>query len=420
MRICSTLPYLFSIFLSTCTFVTIAQTNGNLDESKVGQYTLPPLLVKADGSKVKNAADWEKSQRPYILKQFAENVYGRFPGKPASMHFKVIEEDNKVLKGKATRKQIRIFFGEGENSPFTTVLLYLPNISNKKVSVFMGLNFEGNHSIDIDSSILITDYWLRLNGKTDIIVRGKQNRRWPVEELINHGYGVVTAWYKDFEQDYDQGWISGLRSSLAESLSIQTAEWGAVAIWGWGMSRIMDYLETDAQVDPAKVVITGHSRLGKAALWAAANDPRFAIVVSNNSGEGGAALARRNYGETVKLINDVFPHWFIDKYKTYNDNVSLLPVDQHMLLALMAPRPLYVASATEDQWADPKGEFLSALYAGEVYGLYGKKGLGTKVMPPPDQSVGATVRYHIRTGPHDMVLFDWLEYIKFADVHFKK
>jgi hypothetical protein len=274
--------------------------------------------------------------------------------------------------------------------------------------------------ISDDTSIIITDHWMRLNSKTDIIVRGKQQKRWPVEELINKGYGVVTAWYEDFEADYDQGWQSSMRTSLSQSLSIQPAEWGAIAVWGWGLSRIMDYLQTDPGVDAAKVVITGHSRLGKAALWSAANDPRFAIVVSNNSGEGGAALARRNYGETVKLINDVFPHWFIDKYKTYNDDVSRLPVDQHMLLALMAPRPLYVTSATEDQWADPKGEFLSAVNATDVYHLYNKKGIETDQQPRADQPVGANVRYHIRTGAHDMLLYDWMEYVKFADRYFKK
>jgi hypothetical protein len=412
---------LISICLSSFyTQITFAQTRGNLDESKAGQYTLPSLLTKNDGFKVKNAADWEQRQRPDILKLFAENVYGRIPGKPTKMHFKIVDEDKAALKGRATRKQVIIYFGEGEAVPFTTVLLYLPNKSDKKFPVFLGLNFDGNHTISDDTSVIITDHWMRLNSKTDIIVRGKQKKRWPVEELINKGYGVVTAWYEDFEADYEQGWQSGMRTSLSQSLSIKPSEWGAIAVWGWGLSRIMDYLQTDPGVDADKVVITGHSRLGKAALWSAANDPRFAIVVSNNSGEGGAALARRNYGETVKLINDVFPHWFIDKYKTYNDDVSRLPVDQHMLLALMAPRPLYVASATEDQWADPKGEFLSAVYATEVYHLYNKKGIEVKQMPRADQPLGENVRYHIRTGAHDMLLYDWMEYVKFADRYFKK
>jgi hypothetical protein len=185
------------------------------------------------------------------------------------------------------------------------------------------------------------------------------------------------------------------------------------------MSRIMDYLQQDPSIDPKKVVLMGHSRLGKASLWAGASDPRFAIVISNESGEGGAALSKRAFGETVKQINDQFPHWFVAAFKKYNDNEKALPLDQHMLLALIAPRPLYVASAAGDLWADPKGEFLSAVNAGKVYALFGKKGLGTDTMPPVDHPVGNTVRYHIRSGGHAVTLYDWQQYMDFADMQLK-
>jgi hypothetical protein len=222
------------------------------------------------------------------------------------------------------------------------------------------------------------------------------------------------------EPDHAEGWKTGIRTTLKEELNIHPEEWGAIGAWAWGLSRIMDYLERDDRVNAKQVVITGHSRLGKAALWAAANDRRFAIVVSNNSGEGGAALARRNFGETVYRINTSFPHWFIGKYKTYNAAVDKLPVDQHMLLALMAPRPLYVASASEDAWADPRGEFLSAREAGKVYRLYNLKGIEEAEPPPVHKPVGNVVQYHIREGKHDMLLYDWQQYMAFADQFFRK
>jgi hypothetical protein len=259
-----------------------------------------------------------------------------------------------------------------------------------------------------------------VNNKATEGSRGAQASRWPVEELISRGYGLATAYYGDLEPDHEEGWKTGIRTTMQKELNIKPEEWGAIGAWAWGLSRIMDYLETDKDVNARQVAITGHSRIGKAALWAAANDQRFAIVISNESGEGGTSLARRNYGETIERINTAFPHWFVPGYKTYNKRVDQLPVDQHMLLALMAPRPLYVGSAEDDQWADPKGEFLSASYAQPVYDLYNKKGLGTEQMPPVEQPVGEHIRYHIRTGKHDINLYDWQQHLAFADKHFKQ
>jgi len=185
--------------------------------------------------------------------------------------------------------------------------------------------------------------------------------------------------------------------------------------WAYGLSRIMDYFEKDKDIDAKKVALIGHSRLGKAALWAGASDQRFALVISNESGEGGAALSKRWYGETVKIINKNFPYWFGAKYKTFGDNTAALPIDAHMLLSLIAPRPLYVASAEVDKWSDPKGEFLSAREAGRVYALFGKKGIDVDSIPPVNHPVGNTVHYHIRTGKHDVTLYDWQQYLKFAD-----
>jgi len=287
------------------------------------------------------------------------------------------------------------------------------------------LNFYGNQTIHADSGIRLSTQWVMndeqkglVNNRATEASRGKDAGKWAVEEIIKRGYGLATVYYGDLEPDNPEGWKTGIRTTLKTELSINENEWGAIGAWGWGLSRIMDYLETDAAIDAKKVVITGHSRLGKACLWAAANDERFAIVVSNNSGEGGAALSKRWFGETIEKINTSFPHWFAPAFKQYNKHPEKLPVDMHILLALMAPRPLYVASAADDWWADPKGEFLSAKNAEPVYSLFGKIGLGVNAMPPVDHPVGETIRYHIRTGKHDFTLYDWQQYLDFADKQF--
>ena len=397
----------------------------NREEAKVPAYTLPDPLTKADGKRVTGSHQWLHQQRPALLKLFADNVYGRMPGKPGNIQLKIIDVDSFALGGTAIQKQVTILFTSTPSAPSIDLLIYLPKLAKGPVPFLHWFEFYGNQTIHADRSIPLSTQWTMndeqkgiINNRATESSRGKDAGKWVVEEIINRGYGLATAYYGDLEPDHPEGWKTGIRTTLKTELSINENEWGAIGAWAWGLSRIMDYLETDPAADAKKVMIIGHSRLGKACLWAAANDERFAIVVSNNSGEGGAALSKRWFGETIERINTSFPHWFAPAFKQYNKHPERLPLDQHILLALMAPRPLYVASAADDWWADPKGEFLGAKYAEPVYALFGKKGLGVTDMPPVDHPVGETIRYHIRTGKHDFTLYDWQQYLDFSDKQF--
>ncbi len=395
-------------------------------ESQVPEYKLPDVLTRFNGSKVKSAKVWTKKRRPEILRMFAQEVYGKVPGDLNISDVKVWETSDDAINGTAIRKQLSLFFTKNDRSVEVNVLMYLPK-NVKKSPVFLAYNFTGNHAVYNDPNIRLTESWVNNDPSVGIInnqvteqSRATASNRWPVDEIINAGYGLVTVYYGDIDPDKnDQS--DGIQPFFyqANQTKPRANEWGSLAEWAWGLSKVMDYLETDPQIDAAKVAVIGHSRLGKAALWAGANDQRFAMVISNESGCGGAALSRRKYGETVQIINTSFPHWFCDNFKKYNDNENLLPVDQHMLLALIAPRPLYVASAEGDQWSDPRGEFLSAKYASPVYNLLGLEGLPVTEMPEINHPVMGTIGYHIRSGKHDLTLYDWEQYLKFADKYFK-
>lgn len=398
----------------------------NYDEAKVPAYTLPDVLTAADGKKVRDAKTWLEKRRPELLETFSQEMFGRSPARPARMSFKVASVDKNALGGQATRKQIFIYPNGEETGPRWDLLIYQPNSARQPAPVFLGLNFDGNHSIHTDPGILLPQSWVRddkergvTNNRATDAGRGKSTGRWPAELVVSRGYALATMYYGDIDPDFHDGFTNGIHALYPPKNGKRTVEdWGSIAAWAWGLSRIMDYIETDRELDSRHVALLGHSRLGKAALWGGATDQRFAIVISNNSGCGGAALSRRVFGETVQRINTSFPHWFADNYKKYNNNENAASFDQHELLALIAPRPLYVASAEEDLWADPRGEFLAAKFASPVYELYDLKGVASADMPAVNHPVGGHIGYHVRTGKHDVTNYDWEQYLNFADRHF--
>ncbi len=393
------------------------------DEAKVPAYTLPDPLRFADGSPVRDARDWTARRRAEVLRLFETNVYGRSPAAPAAMRFVVVEADPHALGGLATRRQVRVLLDGTDAGPGFEILLYVPNAQPRPVPAFLGLNFGGNHTVHPDPAIRLSTGWMRegpgvADNRATEAGRGAAAGSWPVERILDRGYALATVYYGDLEPDHGDGWKDGIRSRLGPVAGrFAPDDWGAIGAWAWGLSRALDYLATDRDVDARRVAVVGHSRLGKTALWAGAGDERFAMVVSNDSGEGGAALARRRFGETTESITKAFPHWFCSRYREYAGREDALPVDQHLLLALIAPRPLYVASASEDLWADPRGEFLAAKAAEPVYRLLGREGLGVEDLPVPDRPVGKAIGHHLRRGAHALTAYDWEQYLEFADRH---
>jgi len=329
---------------------------------------------------------------------------------------------------KTKRQQFVVHLKTDAASVDIDLVLFTPNQPGKAKGTFLGLNFQGNHTIDASTALRISKSWVANDPKIGVTenrasekARGAQERRWPIAEITERGYAVASAYYGDIDPDFDDGFKNGVHSLFPNHVASpdHRDRWGSIAAWAWGLSRLMDVLVQQPNVNAEHVAVIGHSRLGKTSLWAGATDPRFGIVIVNNSGCGGAALERRNFGETVARINTSFPHWFCPKFKDYNQNESAMPFDQHTIVACIAPRPVYIASATKDLWADPKGEYLSGWFASPVYKLLGYNGLPSETPPAPDTNVGDRVGYHNRTGPHDILSFDWQQYMNFADRHWK-
>jgi hypothetical protein len=394
----------------------------NYDEAKVGNDPLPDL-------KLTTAEDWANKRRPEILKLFEDHVYGKTPADIGTPKFEVTATKPDALGGLATRKFIHISLPTHPAWHGMDVMLYIPN-ATKAAPCFVGFSFGGNHAVSTETDVPLSTRWMRESKEKSIVdhhateaTRGSESSRWPLEMILKRGFAVATAYYGDIEPDRADGWKEGLRAAVSKNGANtvwKNGEWGAIGAWSWGLSRIADYLQTDAQIDNKHLAVIGHSRLGKTSLWAGAQDTRFGIIISNDSGEGGAALMRRDFGETTAIITKAFPHWFTPNYASYANNAAACPVDMHMLIALAAPRPIYIASAAEDHWADQKGEFLSGKFASPVYALFGERGVVVDEQPAIDTPVGDFIGYHIRTGKHDITEFDWTQYLNFAARHWAK
>jgi hypothetical protein len=370
----------------------------NYTEARVPPYTLPQILNSSANVEIKTKEQWERIRRPEILKLFEDNVYGQMPKNYDSLTFTTTNENDTAMNGKAKLKEVTITIFRNAQSVAIQLTLFVPK-SITPAPAFLLINNRGQE---------ITDS-----------ARHTKSEFWPAEMVIDSGYAIAAFHVSDLAPDNKDSFTNGVLRLYPEQLNADNGM-RAIGAWAWGASRIMDYFEKDKEINAKQVAIVGHSRGGKASLWASAEDDRFAMCVTNNSGNTGAALSRRRFGETIAAINTAFPHWFTTNYKNYNNNEDALPVDQHMLLALTAPRALYVTSATKDLWADPTGTFLSLKEAGKVYALYGKH---TKLPDAPPGANKPVIRpplaYHIREGVHDMTMYDWMNFIALARASFK-
>lgn len=372
------------------------------DESAVPDYELPDPLLLSNETRIETPAEWFQ-YREMTLEKFRDQMYGRRPGLPEELSFDVIEEDDSAMNGTATLKRVVVKSRhEGRTHEFE-ITLFLPNAVYEPAPLFLLMNNRGPENTDPS--------------------RQEKSGFWPAEVVIERGYGIAAIQNNDLAPDdterYHEGVIHLFEGETAIGQRPPDA-WMALAAWGWGASRALDYFETDPGIDAGRIALLGHSRGGKASLWAGAEDERFAIVISNESGSGGAALSRRTFGETVRAVNR-FTHWFAGNFEAYNDREEELPFDQHMLISLIAPRGVYVASADEDLWADPRGEFLSLAHASPVYALWEYSPINEDDMPSLNEPLIEMPRgYHIRSGGHNLTPQDWGYFMDFADQYFEQ
>ena len=392
----------------------------NYDEARVGSYTLPDPLLLANGKPVRDAKTWNEKRRAEIVRLFEENQYGRSPGRPAAMSFDVFDKGTPAFDGKGTRRQVTIYFSADKAGPKMDLLVYVPANATGPVPLLLNLSFSANSSTVNDPGVKVGEVWGRDKKKIPA-GQGMNFGKVNVTRLLDAGFGFATVYYGDIDPDFLGGVPFGVRALYLKPGQTAPApdEWGSIAAWAWGLSRAMDYLETDKSVDAKRVAIMGVSRLGKTVMWAGAHDPRIALVIASCSGEGGAALSRRNYGETIAHLTEAtrYPYQFAANYAKFANKVDEFPVDAHMLVALIAPRPVLLQTGDKDFWSDPKGEFLAAVAAGPVYRLLGKQGLDTDQMPPAGSPILHTIGYYMHAGGHGTIPSDWDQFLAFMQMH---
>jgi hypothetical protein len=392
----------------------------NYDESQVGDYkaTLPDPLVMSDGKKVTTARQWYNKRRPEILRLFEEHQYGKWPAKKPELRYTV--EEDLGFEGTAIRKQVTVFFSPNDDGPKVDVLIYIPRNANAPVPLLLNLSFSANNITVNDPGIKPGTVWDARSKTRSVATDGARfgsRMNDYIKAFLAEGFGFATLNYTDIDPDFLGGVTLGVRGLYLKPGQTEPApdEWGSISAWAWGVSRVIDYFEKDPSINAKRIAITGASRLGKTVMWTGAREPRVAMVLASCSGEGGAAISRRNYGETVAHLTEGtrFPYQFAANYGKYGADVTKLPVDAHLLVALIAPRPLLLQTGTTDNWSDPKGEFFAAVEAGKVYRLLGKDDLGTTELPAPDQPVFHTLGYFMHEGGHGTVPLDWEVYLEF-------
>jgi hypothetical protein len=402
---------------------TVAGIPVNYTEANVGDYVLPDPLVLANGKKVNNAETWYRIRRPEIVKLFEENQYGRSPSRPEDMSFDVFDKGTPSFDEKAIRRQVTIYFSKDKNGPKMDLLIYLPAKADKPSPMLLNISFTANSLTVDDPGVKEGEIWNRQKKR----VPASSGRRFGslnVTPILEKGFGIATVYYGDIDPDFESGMQFGVRSLYLKPGQTERApdDWGAIGAWSWGLSRIMDYFETDDSVNAERVAIMGVSRLGKTVLWAGAIDTRFAMVIDICSGEGGSALSHRNYGETIAHLVEPsrYPYWFCPNYQKFGDHVDKFPVDAHMLLSLIAPRPVLIVTGNTDKWSDPKGAFLSAVAAGPVYNLLGKQGLSTNDLPPAGEPIMHDIGFYMHDGGHGTNPSDWDVILKFIQMHLQQ